>query len=308
MKTLVTGATGFIGSHLIQTLQAQGHHVIATDHVPEPGWIATGSNLSYRRVDLAQPGDIGALVAETKPDKVIHLAGLLVEPCEADPQFGFQINVMATLALLEACRTQGVGRFVMTSSTSVFGKGLIEPVADDAVKRPTTIYGQTKLACEHALEWYRQQDALSVGAVRFSWVYGPGRVNGITAHFSSFLLDAIARGDDVAVETPDLIGDWLYVDDAVRALCLLLERRTHAQTVYNIAGDVLSVGQVMAIAKEAFPEARITIKETETASYPYASSFDDTLARTELGWQPDFPIRRGVRAHVDRMRASQSTT
>lgn len=181
----------------------------------------------------------------------------------------------------------------------MFGKGLTEPVQDHAVKRPSTIYGQTKVACENALEWYRRNRGLSDGAVRFVWVYGPGRVNGLTANFSSFLLDAVARAEEVTIDNPDQIGDWLYIRDAVKALCLLLERRGHKQLAYNISGSVHSVGEATDIARELFPKARINIRRKDHAPYPYASTFDDTAARNELGWRPDYSIRKGMLEHVE---------
>lgn len=302
MKTLVSGATGFIGSHLIPALVDQGHQVVATDVVKEPHWITSSSAIPYVRADLGNDAEIQDLVSGIRPDNVVHLAGLLAEACEAEPQLGFRVNVIATLSLLEACVANGIVRFVMTSSPSVFGRGLAEPVADDAVKLPETVYGQTKLACEHMLGWYGRTHGLSVGAVRFPWVYGPGRTTGLTAQYSSFLFDAIARGEDVVVANPDQSGNWLYVKDAVKSLILMLESDAHSRVIYNIMGGIHSVGDVMNIAQDLFPSARIRIRKTARASYPYASSFDDTRAREELGWRPDYSIRRGMKDHVETVR------
>ncbi len=304
MKTLVTGATGFIGSHLIPALVDRGHQVVATDAVAEPRWITSKLNIPYERADLGSDAEAKELVLRVRPDGIVHLAGLLAEACEANPQLGFRINVMATLALLRWCVAQGTRRFVMASSPSVFGRGLPEPVANDAVKLPETVYGQTKLACENLLDWYRRVHGLSVGAVRFPWVYGPGRTTGLTALHSSFLLDAIARGEEVVVEDADQAGDWLYVHDAVRSLILMLEKGTHSRVAYNIMGEVHSVREAMNIAQELFPKARIKMRHSAPAPYPYASSFDDTQARDELGWRPEYSIRRGMKEHVETVRRS----
>ena len=304
MKTLVTGATGFIGSHLIPALVDQGHQVVATDVVKEPHWITSSPAIPYVRADLGSDAEIQALVSGIRPDNVVHLAGLLAEACEAEPQLGFRVNVIATLSLLEPCVANGIVRFVMTSSPSVFGRGLAEPVADDAAKLPETVYGQTKLACEHMLGWYRRTHGLSVGAVRFPWVYGPGRTTGLTAQYSSFLFDAIARGEDVVVANANQSGNWLYVKDAVKSLILMLESGAHSRVTYNIMGGIHSVGEAMNIAQEMFPNARIRIRKTARTSYPYASSFDDTRAREELGWRPEYSIRRGMKEHVETVRRS----
>ena len=304
MKTLVTGATGFMGSHLVPALVDQGHEVVATDVVKEPHWIASRPDVPYVRVDLDGDAEIRDLVSTVRPDSVVHLAGLLAEACEAEPQLGFRVNVMASLSLLEACVANGVTRFVMTSSTAVFGRGLAEPVADDAAKLPETVYGQTKLACEHMLSWYRRTHGLSVGAVRFPWVYGPGRTTGLTALYSSLLFDAIARGEEAVVANADQSGNWLYIKDAVKSLILMLETCVHPRIAYNVVGGVHSVGDAMKIARELFPDARIRIRKSSRAPYPYASSFDDSRARDELGWRPEYSIRRGMKEHVETVRRS----
>ncbi len=304
MKTLVTGATGFIGSHLVPALLDQGHEVVATDVVKEPHWIASRPDVPYVRVDLGSDVEVRDLMSTVRPDNVVHLAGLLAEACEAEPQLGFRVNVMATLSLLEACVADRITRFVMTSSPAVFGRGLAEPVADEAAKLPETVYGQTKLACEHMLDWYRRTHGLSVGAVRFPWVYGPGRTTGLTAQYSSFLFDAIARGEEAVVANADQSGNWLYVKDAVKSLFLMLETCVHSRVAYNVVGGVHSVGDAMNIARELFPDARIRIRKSARDPYPYPSSFDDSRAREELGWRPEYSIRRGMKEHVETVRRS----
>ena len=250
---LVTGATGFIGSYLIPALLERGHSVLATDVVAEAPQLIQDTRIDYLQADLTQEADVRQLFDAGDIDWVIHLAALLAEFCEDDPARGYRVNVMGTLALLDTCVARSVGRFVMTSTSGVFGRGLKEPVADDAQKVPENIYGQTKLACEHILGWFHRQKGLSVGAVRFPWVYGPGRKTGITADFSSKLLDRIARGEDVVIETPKPVGDWLYVKDAARALILLAERQDAPNTTYNIMGSVHSVAEAMEIACELYP-------------------------------------------------------
>ncbi len=304
MRLLVTGASGFIGSRLVPALVDQGHDVVATDIVAEPQWLTSREGVEYRRVDLSRDPDVRELVFRSRPDKVVHLAGLLAEPCEAAPLRAFKVNLMATTSLLEACVATGVARFVMTSSPSVFGRGLAEPVVEDAARPPVTAYGQTKLACEHMLEWCRRARGLSVGAARFPWVYGPGRTTGLAAGHCSLLLDAIARGETAIVRNADQVGDWLYVKDAVKALILLLESDDRPPVTHNIMSGVHSVADAMAVAREQFPDARIKVRKAPGAHYPYASSFDGTRARKEIGWNPDRSIRRGFKERVETVRSS----
>ncbi len=299
MAVLVTGSTGFIGSYLIPALISKGYDVIATDIVAEPEWIKNLKSVQYVPADLSREGDVYKLIGITRPEKVIHLASLLAGPCEANPGLGYRVNFTSTLALLDACKELKAKRFVMTSSISVFGKGLPEPVADDAIKMPQTVYGQTKLACEHLMEWYRRVHGLSTSAVRFPWVFGPGRTTGITAEYSSKLLDSIAAGERVVINNPEEKGDWLYVRDAVKSLILLLEMKEQPQIAYNIMGGLYTVRQAMEIAQELFADADIEIIDSGGTSSPYPTSFDDSKARQELGWIPDYTIEEAMREHVE---------
>ncbi len=305
MTVLVTGAAGFIGSYLVPDLVEKGHKVFATDLIPEPKWIKDMDSVEYMKADLAKEADVYKLMGVARPEKVIHLVSLLAGPCEADPGLGYKVNFQSTLALLDACVTFGTQRFVMTSSISVFGKGLQEPVADDANKLPATVYGQTKLACEHILDWYRRVHGLSTAAVRFPWVYGPGRTTGITAEYSSKLLDKIAAGEKLVIDTPEEKGDWLYVKDACKSLILLLEMPTQSQIAYNIMGGLFTVREAMEMARKVFPDVEIKIIDGEETSSPYPTSYDDSNARKDLGWKPDYDLERGMSEHVEIVRKNR---
>jgi nucleoside-diphosphate-sugar epimerase len=300
MKILVTGAAGFIGSYLIPDLVQKGHRVSATDVAPLPGSLkGVSGDVEYIRADMSREADIYRLMVKSRPEAVIHLVSLLAGPCEENPMLGFQINFRSTLTLLDAGINLGLEKFIMTSSISVFGRGLPEPVKDDAEKNPALIYGQTKLACEHLLDWYKRKHGLKTGAVRFPWVFGPGRETGITALYSSKLLDAIAKGLPLTIDNPDETGDWLYVKDAVKSLNLLLEADEPSQTAYNIMGGLHSIRSVMDIARKIRPAARIEFIEGRQAQSPYPSAYDDSNARKDLGWKPDYSIEQAVKEHIE---------
>ncbi|MDR1519596.1 MAG: NAD(P)-dependent oxidoreductase [Planctomycetota bacterium] len=298
MKILVTGAGGFIGRHLLPRLTAAGHSVVAADILVPAAAPATPGTV-WRRLDVLRVEEIYKLLSAERPDAIVHLVSWLAGPCEADPLRGWGVNFTATQHLLDAGMANGLKRFVFSSSVSVFGKGLAEPVQDEAVKEPATIYGQTKLACENLLRWYRDRRGLAAGAVRFPWVYGPGRENGITAAYSSKLVDAVARREPLVVDFPEEKGDWLYVKDAVKALLLLLDAGNPPRIAYNVMGGLYTVREAMAIAKRICPEADIAFAEAPAPSdNPYPLSYDDTPARRDLGWSPDYSLEEGFRDHI----------
>lgn len=300
MKILVTGAAGFIGSYLVPDLVQKGHKVIATDIAPFPNVLEpVTDDIEYIRADMSREADIYRLMVKARPEAVIHLLSLLAGPCEENPMFGFQVNFQSTMTLLDAGVNLGLEKFIMTSSISVFGRGLPEPVKDDAEKYPATIYGQTKLACEHLLDWHRRKSGLKTGAVRFPWVFGPGRETGITALYSSKLLDAVAKGEPLTIDNPDESGDWLYVKDAVKSLNLLLEAEEQPQIAYNIMGGLYSIRSVMDLVKKIRPEAKIEYIEGKQAQSPYPSAYDDSNAKKDLGWKADYSIEDAVKEHIE---------
>ncbi len=300
VRALVTGGAGFIGTYLVPALLEKGVEVVVFDIVRNPASLASvRDQIKYVKGDLGSSVDLYRAMMTHKVTDVFHLGAILAEPCEENPLMGFKVNFQSTLALLDASVALRVRRFVMISSISVFGKDVEEPVADDAAKNPATIYGQTKLACEHALLWYARKHGLDTRAVRFTWVFGPGRTTGITALYSSLLLDAIARGEPLEIPNPDETGDWLYVRDAVKALLAVWEAEKPGQRIYNIAGGVHAIREVIEIAKRYRPDAQVTFLEGSTTGSPYPAAYDDSAARREIGWEPDYTIDEAVREHLD---------
>lgn len=302
MKVFITGAAGFIGTYTIQRLMEQAVQVIAFDIAPKPEFfLQYGDKITYIRGDLTDRMDLYRAVTTSKPSHILHLGSILAGPCEENPSKGFDINFGSTSTLLDAAIANEVERFVMTSSISVFGPGLKEPVSDEEKKEPATVYGQTKLACEHLMNWYSVKNKISTGGVRFPWVFGPGRTTGITALWSSKLLDQVAHNEEIVIENPEETGNWLYVKDAVKALLLLLRIKSHPRTVYNIMGSAHSIREVMEMAKKIRPNVAINYLQGGKNVSPYPSLYDDTNARNEIAWAPDYTIAGAVREHVEKV-------
>ncbi|MEW6533964.1 MAG: NAD(P)-dependent oxidoreductase [Thermodesulfobacteriota bacterium] len=300
MRALVTGGAGFIGSYLIPELLELGSEVVVFDLASEPRSLeGVRDRITYVRGDLASRPDLYRVMLSHDISDVFHLGAVLAGPCEENPVMGFAVNLQSTQTLLDAALARGVNRFIMLSSISVFGMDVTEPVPDDAVKNPETIYGQTKLAGENLLRWYARKHGMDTRALRFTWVFGPGRTTGITAVYSSLILDAIARGEEVTVPNPDEKGDWLYIKDAVKAILTLWRAEKPAQRIYNIAGGVHIIREVVAIARRYRPGARVTLVEGGKGQSPYPATYDDSAARRELGWEPEYTIEEAIKEHLD---------
>ncbi|MEW6667691.1 MAG: NAD(P)-dependent oxidoreductase [Thermodesulfobacteriota bacterium] len=299
MKVLVTGGAGFIGSYLVPRLLEKGMDVVVLDLSAEPASLApVMDRITYVRGDLGSSADLYRVMLSHRPEGVFHLGAILAGPCEEDPVLGFRVNFLSTQTLLDASLALKAKRFFMVSSISVFGRDVVEPVSDLALKNPETIYGQTKLASEHLMLWYARKHGLDTRALRFTWVFGPGRTTGITALYSSLILDAIARGEPLTIPNPDERGDWLYIQDAVKAILTLWEAKEPGQRIYNVAGGVHSIREVVGIAKRIRPGAKVTLQEGGKSLSPYPAAYDDTPARKEIGWKPGYTIEAAVREHI----------
>jgi len=300
VRALVTGGAGFIGSYLIPELLHRGFDVTAFDLAREPlALVPILDKITYIQGDLSSGPDLYRVMMTEKITDVFHLGSILAGPCEENPRMGFQVNMESTLHLLDASAAMKVNRFIMLSSISVFGRDVSEPVADNAVKNPETIYGQTKLASEHLLKWFYRKHGLDARALRFTWVFGPGRTRGITALWSSAILDAVACGESLVVSNPDETGDWLYVKDAVKAIMTLYDAETPTQRIYNIAGGAYSIRDVVNVAQAFKPDAKITLVEDGGRQSPYPAAYDDSAARREIGWKPSYSIEDAVKEHIE---------
>ena len=298
MRVLVTGGAGFIGAYLVPALLTRGYDVTVFDAAAPSALASHRDQVEYIRGDLGTPADVYRAMMACRPQGVFHLGAILAGPCEENPQRGFAVNFGSTQVLLDASVAVGVRKFFLVSSISVFGRDAHEPVADGAVKNPETIYGQTKLACEHLLQWYATKRGIDAGALRFTWLFGPGRTTGITALYSSLILDAIARGEPVTIPNPDERGDWLYVKDAVKAILALWDSSGLRQRIFNIAGGVHSIREVVDIACKLRPDARVELASGGPSLSPYPAAFDDSAARRELRFEPDYTIEQAVAEHL----------
>ena len=109
----------------------------------------------------------------------------------------------------------------------------------------------------------------------------------------------MARKEPITVTNPEEKGDWLYIRDAVGAILTLWDADDPRQRIYNIAGGVHSIGEVVEIARRVKPESSVTLAPKGEAQSPYPAAYDDRVARSEIGWVPTYTIEAAVREHID---------
>ncbi len=244
MRVLVTGAAGFIGSHLCEALLAQGHVVVGADNfdpyydrsVKEHNLRGARAVPGFRFVeaDLRDAEAARRLMGEGF-DAVAHLAGRGgVRRSILEPRAYAELNYLATLNLLEALRERGPRRLVFASTSSIYGSRNEVPFReDDATDRPVSPYAATKKACEALCHAYHHLHGLDVYALRFFTVYGPRQRPDMAIHTFVRKMEAgepIERYGDGSAER-----DYTYVDDIVRGVVRALER-VRGYEIINVGG------------------------------------------------------------------------
>ena len=305
MNALVTGAAGFIGSHLAERLLAEGARVVGldcfTDHyareLKEANVAALRARRGFRFVETTiQAADWPALLAGTT--HVFHLAARAGVRGSWGRDFGAYTacNVEATQVLLEACRSAAPERIVYASSSSVYGAGEL-PMREDARLQPVSPYGVTKLAAEHLCHLYWAGYGLPAVSLRYFTVYGPRQRPDMAFH--RFLAAVLAGAPIELYGDGAQTRDFTYVDDAVAAT-ISAGLRGRPGGVYNVGGGAqVSLNDVLALMARCTgrePRVRRTAPPKGDMRDTYA---DTDRARRDLRYAPSVTLEQGIAAEYE---------
>lgn len=303
MKALVTGAAGFIGSHLTSALLDRGAEVTGidsfTDYYPrfikEANLAVNAGRPGFRVIEGSlQHADLAALL-EGKTH-VFHLAAQagVRKSWGADFRVYTDNNVDATQRLLEACVGRPLHRFVYASSSSVYGDNVSIPMREDAVPLPVSPYGVTKLAAEQLCYLYFVNHKVPATSVRYFTVYGPRQRPDMAFHR---FLKAALRGDPVTLYGDgEQTRDFTYVTDAVAATMAAGDKGVPGRA-YNIGGGSrVSVNQLFGLI-ERLAGKPLNIRREPAQKGDMRDTFaDSTLARQDLGFAPQVTLEQGLEA------------
>jgi UDP-glucose 4-epimerase len=285
-RILVTGGSGFIGSHLVRTLLGGGADVIVADLVPHPDQRVTSI-----AIDLTTPGAVEEVV-QPGLDAVVHLAAVTsVLRSVEKPIATLELNVMVTAKLVERARQVGISNFVFASSAAVFGRNESYPYREDTILSPLTPYGATKAAAEMALSPYSSGPDIICNTLRFTNTYGPGMV--AKDSVVPRLCRCIRAGTTFDVYGQgDLVRDYLFVDDAVSAVLLALGPQLPSPLMLGSSRS-LSILELVDSFRQVTGEA-VPVRHVEAkAGEMKAVIVDPSLARS-LGWQPSVTFEEGL--------------
>jgi UDP-glucose 4-epimerase len=301
MRTLVTGAAGFIGSTLVDRLLADGHAVVGVDDLSSGRSeniveAERSTDFEFTKADIVD-ADLHRLLADTRPEVVFHLAAQIdVRHSVADPQFDSTVNVVGTVRLAEAARQTGVRKIVHTSSGgSIYGTPPTYPTSEAAPVDPASPYAAGKVAGEVYLNMFRNLYALECSHIAPGNVYGPRQdphgEAGVVAIFAQALLSG--RPTKIFGDGSDT-RDYVFVDDVVDAFVKAAGEAGGGQRFNIGTGVETSVRQLhSAIAKAAGAPDDPEFHPPRLGDLK-RSCLDISRAAEVLGWRPKVGIDDGV--------------
>ena len=303
MRVLVTGGSGFIGSHVVDRLEAHGHEPRIFDLVPSP-YRAPGE-VDFVQGDLCVDEDVRAAVEGC--EAFLHLAAVAdVDLVAREPARTDVVNVRGTQTLLEAVRDFGRGRFVFASTVWVYGDASSPAIVDEdtPLGLPRHFYTATKIAGEMYTASYGELYDVEHTILRFGIPYGPrSRPTAVVAAFT----DKALRGQPLTIA-----GDgtqsrrFVYVEDLAEGVVASLAP-AGAGRIFNLVRDEdVSVRAIARTVREVVGDVPIVHVEGRAGDLR-AAKVSGERARRELGWEPETTFAEGVRRYVDWVTDSTET-
>jgi UDP-glucose 4-epimerase len=216
---LVTGGAGFIGSHIVDAYLARGWRVTALDNLSTGNRRNLNPRAEFMEADLRDAATF-TRIAELKPDVISHHAAQIdVRHSVADPASDAEVNIVASIRLLQTAHEIGARRFVFASTGgAIYGEPVVAPQTEEHPRNPLSPYGCAKLAVEHYLHFYREIYGLKTVALRYGNVYGPRQNAKGEAGVIAIFADKLLRGETVTINgSGEQTRDYVYVGDVVAA-------------------------------------------------------------------------------------------
>ncbi len=304
MSILVTGAAGFIGSNLTETLLNCGEQVVAIDNFNDyydparkranVAPFKNHPNLSLYEQDFCNAEAIGQIFAEHKPRAIAHLGAYGgVRYSIGRAQLYTQVNFVGTVNLLEAARLNKTGIFVFASTSSVYGHTEQIPfIETDPCNRPLAPYPASKKAVEVMGHTYHNLHDMNFTALRFFSVYGP---KGRPDMMPFMVTDRIVKGEEIKLfDAGQMYRDWTYVADIVSGICAALERPLGYEIINLGRGEPVLMADFVNIIEELAGKEAVLSTPPAPASEPKITNANITKARRLLDYNPQTPVLDGL--------------
>lgn len=296
MNILVTGGAGFIGSHLVDGLIAEGHHVIIVDN------LSTGSrkNLNPKAVfyeeDIRHTDALDRIFADEQVQIVFHEAAQTLVPYSMEhPKEDAELNIMGLINVLDMCRKYHVEKIIFSSSAAVYGDNLNVLLKEDQPLMPTSFYGLTKVTAEKYIQLYHDVFGLSYAILRYSNVYGERQGShgegGVVYVFSK----ALAQGKDLTIfGDGEQSRDFIYVKDVARANIKAMDAAVPSG-IYNVSTAIETTINALKEILLYFSRVPVQVSYADARGGDiYRSALDNTAAKQVLQWKPATKLLQGL--------------
>ncbi|MGC8667536.1 MAG: SDR family oxidoreductase [Chthonomonadales bacterium] len=312
-RILVTGAAGFIGSHLVRRLLADGYLVRALDDLSTGKMERLGGlldRIEFRQADICDP-DVCAWAVEGV-EGVLHEAALpSVARSLEDPRSADRVNVGGTVTLLEACRRAGVRRLVLAGSSSVYGDSAVLPKVETMDPAPLSPYAASKLAAEYYCSVFAHLGYVETVSLRYFNVFGPMQdpASEYAAVIPKFIT-ALLEGRPVCVHGDgEQSRDFTYIENVVEANLLALNSPKANGHAINIGcGERTTLLQLIAeLERITGRRASVEHGPPRPGDVPHSLA-DINKARNLLGYNPKVDLRQGLQRTVEWFAAGTSVT
>ena len=293
-KTLVTGGWGYIGSNLVRELLNKGAEVIVIDINPPEQHL----NYLLSKVNWINDSTNNIEKYEIKVDYVFHLSGIAnVKMSVLNPLLDFEVNLHSTIKLLEWARKRKIKKIVFTSSVSVLGNNIINPVSENTVYSPKSPYGASKSSSENYMIAYNNVYGVPTVTARLFNVYGPGQTK---LFFSDIIFKLFKNSKEIEIWGGGMqIRDYLHIDDLVSGLIMLAQNGKEGE-VYNLASGMplKLIDFVKNISKEILGMIP-NISSIKTYNGDISKWYANIEKISKIGFKPMIKLEDGIKSSVN---------
>lgn len=303
---LLTGSMGCIGAWVLRNLLDDGARIIATDldTTPHRPRLLLSDNeidgITWLTLDVTDLEACSDIVRQHKVTHIIHLAGLQIPFCRANPSLGAAVNVVGTANIFEAARHNNVTGLTYASSIGVMGPPQAypkTPVADDVPLHATSLYGVYKAANEGTAKVFWQDWQVGSVGLRPYVVYGTGRDQGMSADPAKAILAAVAgKPFHIRFDGPIALQ---HARDVAQIFIASARLQHQGAPVCNLRGDVIEVSAFVDTLKQLVPDAQITYERNNPLPYP--ADLDDQGLQQLLGSVPHTPLEEAISEELERL-------
>jgi UDP-glucose 4-epimerase len=291
---LVTGGAGFIGSHVVDALLAEGYSVTVVDDLSAGDAARVADDAQLLEIDIVEYPALEAAISKLKPRAIFHLAAQAsVVASVQDPGRDCEVNVRGTLNVVKAAEACGAPVVFTSTGGALYGDDAPTPTSEERIPAPLSPYGASKWAAEAYVKTWSLSSGIPHAVCRLGNVYGPRQNPHGEAGVVAIFADHLYTG-----QTPTLYGhgkptrDYVYVTDVVNALLTASGRSGTYNIATGVETDVASVWRELSAA--AGKQIEPVLADLRPGELTH-SCLDISRAERELGWRPEVPIAQGLR-------------